>query len=432
MLVNKHDELQFKIIRTLDDVSKELIEQKGTLPSLKNYRTKPGFRFPSDQFQLELMKPATITQKFTEFEIHEKLVNAFRKQGLKDIQFEFAVTGDISSPSPDFEIKSNSFLQQVADTVNNLQLQYPLQPPGGSDFENLMPVQIIVLIIPNIKKLVLEQMRWMIVGAIFFTLMIISAFYITVNALLQQKKLSEIKNDFINNMTHELKTPLATISLAIDALKNEKVIRDRAKMDYFNGIIKEENKRMNKHVETILQAAVMDRQEIQLSKQPMQVNNLINEILGNYALQLQEKNGTVELQLHAKRDLIHADPVHFRNLISNLIDNAVKYSKDNLLLKIATSNTNRNLIIRFEDNGIGMSKETVRRIFEKFYRAHTGNIHNVKGFGLGLSYVKTIIDAHHGKIKVDSTLGRGSVFTLEIPLFKERLVPEQQAAISVT
>lgn len=432
MLVNKHDELQFKIIRTLDDVSKELIEQKGTLPSLKNYRTKPGFRFPSDQFQLELMKPATITQKFTEFEIHEKLVNAFRKQGLKDIQFEFAVTGDISSPSPDFEIKSNSFLQQVADTVNNLQLQYPLQPPGGSDFENLMPVQIIVLIIPNIKKLVLEQMRWMIVGAIFFTLMIISAFYITVNALLQQKKLSEIKNDFINNMTHELKTPLATISLAIDALKNEKVIRDPAKMDYFNGIIKEENKRMNKHVETILQAAVMDRQEIQLSKQPMQVNNLINEILSNYALQLQEKNGTVELQLHAKRDLIHADPVHFRNLISNLIDNAVKYSKDNLLLKISTSNTNRNLIIRFEDNGIGMSKETVRRIFEKFYRAHTGNIHNVKGFGLGLSYVKTIIDAHHGKIKVDSTLGRGSVFTLEIPLFKERLVPEQQAAISVT
>jgi two-component system phosphate regulon sensor histidine kinase PhoR len=295
-----------------------------------------------------------------------------------------------------------------------------------------MPVQIMMLIIPDIKKIVLEQMRWMIIGAIFFTLMIISAFYITVSALLRQKKLSEIKNDFINNMTHELKTPLATISLAIDALKNEKVIQDRAKMDYFNGIIKEENKRMNKHVETILQAAVMDRQEIQLTKQPLLVNGLINEILSNYALQLQEKNGAVELQLNAKRDLINADPVHFRNLISNLIDNAVKYSKGNLLLKISTSNTNRNLIIRFEDNGIGMSKETVRRIFEKFYRAHTGNIHNVKGFGLGLSYVKTIIDAHHGKIKVDSTLGRGSTFTIEVPLLRERIVPEQQAAVSVT
>jgi|SRR5215204_2088009 len=432
MLVNKHDEIQFKLLRTLEEVSKELIEQKGTLPSLKNYRTKPGFSLPSDQFQLELMKPATITQKFTEFEIQEKIVNTLRRQGLKDIKFEFAITGDISAPSADFEIKSPLFLQQLEDTVSNLQLQIPLQPQSGSDFENLMPVQIMMLIIPDIKKLVLEQMRWMIIGAIFFTLMIISAFYITVSALLRQKKLSEIKNDFINNMTHELKTPLATISLAIDALKNEKVIQDRSKMDYFNGIIKEENKRMNKHVETILQAAVMDRQEIQLTKQPLQVNSLINEILSNYALQLHEKNGVVELQLNAKRDLINADPVHFRNLISNLIDNAVKYSKGNLLLKINTSNTNRNLIIRFEDNGIGMSKETVRRIFEKFYRAHTGNIHNVKGFGLGLSYVKTIIDAHNGKIKVDSTLGRGSTFTIEVPLLKERIVPEQQAAVSIT
>lgn len=438
MLVNKHDELLFKASRTLEEVGKELIEERGTLPSLKNYRTKPGFSLPSDQFQLELRKPATITQKFTEFEIHEKLVNTFREHGLKDIKFEFAVTGDISSPTIDFEIRSNNFLKLLdqteteTDSLRNIELQFPLQPQSGSDFENLIPVQILVVIIPNIKNILLVQMRWMIVGAIFFTLMIISAFYITVGALLRQKKLSEIKNDFINNMTHELKTPLATISLAIDALKNEKVIQDRSKMDYFNGIIKEENKRMNRHVETILQAAVMDRQEIQLTKQPLQVNTLINEILSNYALQLQEKHGAVELQLNAKRDLINADPVHFRNLISNLIDNAVKYSKENLLLKISTSNTNRNLVIRFEDNGIGMSKETVRRIFEKFYRAHTGNIHNVKGFGLGLSYVKTIVDAHNGKIKVDSTLGRGSTFTLEIPLLKERIIPEQQAAISVT
>ena len=438
MLVNKHDELLFKASRTLEEVGKELVEERGSLPSLKNYRAKPGFTLPSDQFQFELRKPVTITQKFTDFEIQEKLATTFREHGLKDIKFEFAITGDISSPTIDFEIKSNNFLKLLeetekdTDTLRNIQLQYPLQPQSGSDFENLIPVQILVVLIPNIKNLLFAQMRWMIVGAIFFTLMIISAFYITVSALLRQKKLSEIKNDFINNMTHELKTPLATISLAIDALKNEKVIQDRSKMDYFNGIIKEENKRMNKHVETILQAAVMDRQEIQLTKQPVQVNGLINEILGNYALQLQEKNGVVELQLNARRDLINADPVHFRNLISNLIDNAVKYSKENLVLKISTSNTNRNLIIRFEDNGIGMSKETVRRIFEKFYRAHTGNIHNVKGFGLGLSYVKTIIDAHNGKIKVDSTLGRGSTFTLELPLMRERPVPEQQATVSVT
>jgi two-component system phosphate regulon sensor histidine kinase PhoR len=250
--------------------------------------------------------------------------------------------------------------------------------------------------------------------------MIITAFYITVNALLRQKKLSEIKNDFINNMTHEFKTPLATISLAVDALRNEKVYHDREKMNYFSGIIKEENKRMNKHVETILQAAVMDRQEITLNRLPLHVHNLIHEIMDNYKLQLEEKGARAELSLDARYDFVEADPVHFRNLISNLVDNAVKYSKENLLIKISTYNTNKFIGIRIEDNGIGMSKETVRRIFEKFFRAHTGNIHNVKGFGLGLSYVKTVVDAHDGKIKVDSVLGKGSAFNLEIPLFKEQ------------
>jgi two-component system, OmpR family, phosphate regulon sensor histidine kinase PhoR len=274
--------------------------------------------------------------------------------------------------------------------------------------------------VPNMKAVALKQMHWMIIGAVFFTLVIIAAFYVTVSALLRQKKMSEIKNDFINNMTHEFKTPLATISLAVDALRNEKVIEDRSKMNYFSGIIKEENKRMNKHVETILQAALMDRQEVQLNKVPLDVHDMIHEVLDNYTLQLNEKNGEVDLNLNATTHQVEADQVHFRNVISNLIDNAVKYSSENLLLKITTQSNARNLIIRFEDNGIGMSKETVRKIFEKFYRAHTGNIHNVKGFGLGLSYVKTIVDAHHGKIKVESVQGRGSTFTLEIPLAKER------------
>jgi two-component system phosphate regulon sensor histidine kinase PhoR len=287
-----------------------------------------------------------------------------------------------------------------------------------------VPEEIMTVIVPNVKKVVLNDMRWMIVGAVFFTLMIITAFYITVNALLRQKKLSEIKNDFINNMTHEFKTPLATISLAVDALRNDKVAQDREKMNYFSSIIKEENKRMNKHVETILQAAVMDRQELTLNKVPLHVHNLIHEIMDNYKLQLEEKGARAELSLDARFDFVEADQVHFRNLISNLVDNAVKYSKDNLLIKISTYNTNKFIGIRIEDNGIGMSKETVRRIFEKFFRAHTGNLHNVKGFGLGLSYVKTVVDAHDGKIKVDSLLGKGSSFTLEIPLIKDNAIAE--------
>lgn len=424
MLVNKQEEFKWKVIKTIDEVSKELIEQKGTLPSLRTFRNKPGFNLPSEQFQLELMKPPTISQKFTEFEIQERLAKSFRNQGLKDIPFEFAITADINSIAADYEMKSRNFLKQVEDTVHNLQLQYPLAPGSGSDMENLMPVQLIVLIVPNIKNIVLKEMQWMIVGSIFFTLMIISAFYVTVGALLRQKKLSEIKNDFINNMTHEFKTPLATISLAVDALKNEKVINDRSKMDYFSGIIKEENKRMNKHVETILQAALMERDELQLNKKPLHVHQLLNQVMGNYQLQMQEKNAIIETNFLAKHDLVHADEVHFRNLLSNLIDNAVKYSKEKLVLKIDTFSNKNFLGIRVEDNGIGMSKETVRRIFEKFYRAHTGNLHNVKGFGLGLSYVKTIVDAHDGKIRVESVLGKGSCFTIEIPLMKTKLDAE--------
>jgi two-component system, OmpR family, phosphate regulon sensor histidine kinase PhoR len=433
MLVNKQEEFDYKIIRAIDDVGIELMEQKSTLPSLRNYRLKPGgLNFPSDELQRELMRPATIAQKFTAYEITEKLRKAFQNQGLKDVPFEFAVLVDDGFLNYEYQLKSRDFLVQFEDTVNNKRWQYALQPPSGSDLENLVPVQQMILIVPNFKAIVFKQMKWMIIGSVFFTLMIISAFTVTVYALLRQKKLSEIKNDFINNMTHEFKTPLATISLAVDALRNNKVIEDRTRMEYFSGIIKEENKRMNKHVETILQAALMDRQEVQLSKSPVHVHDLVRQVISNYTLQLQEIDGRIELELNADNDLINGDEVHMRNLISNLVDNAVKYSKEKLVLRISSYNNGKNLIIKFEDNGIGMTKETVRRIFEKFYRAHTGNLHNVKGFGLGLSYVKTIVDAHDGRIKVDSSPGKGSLFTIEVPYLKDSSLPEQQAAISIT
>jgi two-component system phosphate regulon sensor histidine kinase PhoR len=267
---------------------------------------------------------------------------------------------------------------------------------------------------------VLKSLKWRIANAILFTLIIFAAFYLTLNTMFRQKKLSEIKNDFINNMTHEFKTPLATISLAVDAMKNEKVLGDKEKIAYFNSIIKEENQRMNRQVETILRAALLDKQEVDLMLKPTHAHDVIREVADNFKLQLEDKKGKVDLQLNAANDLIEADEVHFPNLINNLLDNAVKYSKDKVApeIKIATMANGKNMTIRLEDNGIGMSREIVKKIFEKFYRAHTGNIHNVKGFGLGLSYVKTMVDAHGGTIKVDSTLGKGSTFTIELPLKK--------------
>lgn len=423
MVENKHEELHHKLADVTSDVGKELIAYKETASPMKSLMLRPGFNWrPSDQFMLELMKPPTITQKFTKDEIHDKLRTAFNNHNLKDAKFEFCIfaqpgisTQLNSNPN---EIRSANFLAAFIDTVHNLRSILPLLT-SNNDIENNDFIETLSVVIPDYESVVMKQMRWMILGVIFFTLVIIAAFYLTVATLLRQKKLSEIKNDFINNMTHEFKTPLATISLAVDALRNEKVIKDKLKSDYFSGIIKEENRRMNKQVETILQAALLEKQELQLNLQPIHVHDIIRDVLENFELQLQEKKAKTDLQLLAKQDLLKADEVHFTNLISNLLDNAIKYSRDQLTIKISTSNTNKYLTIRIEDNGIGMNKETQRRIFEKFYRAHTGNIHNVKGFGLGLTYVKSVVDAHNGRIKVDSTIGKGTSFIMEFPLVKQ-------------
>jgi two-component system phosphate regulon sensor histidine kinase PhoR len=191
-------------------------------------------------------------------------------------------------------------------------------------------------------------------------------------------------------------------------------------MIYFSSIIKEENQRMNRQVETILKAALMEKQEVQLMLLPLHAHQVIKEVVSNFTLQLEDKKGKAELELNAANDLIDADEVHLSNLINNLVDNSIKYAKDNVPpdIRITSTSDEKKIYIRLEDNGIGMGRETVKRIFEKFYRAHTGNIHNVKGFGLGLSYVKTMVEAHGGEIKVDSTLGKGSVFNIELPLKK--------------
>ena len=414
MLVVKEEQLGEKVTKSMSMVGEELMERKGVLPSIKNPRFRPSFMLPSDQLLSEIMKPSSIARNNTAFEIEERIQKAFEMNGIKDTKFEFAITSD-EGLSP-YELKSKNILKVIDDTINNRKFIYLFQIPSGSVYENLVPDEAMILVVPNVKNIVFKQLRLMIGGAILFTLILCTAFYVTVHALYRQKKMSEIKNDFINNMTHEFKTPLATISLAVDAMRNEKVLQDREKMGYFSSIIKEENKRMNKQVETILQASLMDRQEIQLNRKPIHVHQVIHAVLDNFSLQLADKNGETVLQLGAGNDLVEADEVHFSNLISNLVDNAVKYSNNNLLIKVSTFNIAKNISIRIEDNGIGMNKETQKRIFEKFYRAHTGNLHNVKGFGLGLSYVKTMVDAHGGKIRVDSTLGRGTAFIIDMPL----------------
>jgi two-component system, OmpR family, phosphate regulon sensor histidine kinase PhoR len=424
MVENKEEELHHKLVDVTTDIARDLIDYKQTALSGSQLLRSPqsfGFR-PSEQFMQELMRPPLISQKFSYQEMSEKLRKAFSYRGLKDTKFEFCIfsEGGINSSifSNTYELKSGNYYPALKDTIHNLQTLLPLVV-NSMELNGPEPFETLSIVIPDYKSVVMKQMRWMIFGVIFFTLIIITSFYVTVSTLVRQKKLSEIKNDFINNMTHEFKTPLATISLAVDAMRNEKVVHDREKSAYFSGIIKEENKRMNKQVETILQAALIDRQELQLKLQPLHVNDVIRRVMDNFKLQLDDIHANVVLQLEDGYDMAEADEVHFTNLISNLIDNAIKYSRDKLMIRIQTFKTGKNISIRIEDNGIGMTKETQRRIFEKFYRAHTGNVHNVKGFGLGLSYVKSVVDAHNGRIKVESTVGKGTVFTLEIPLIRQ-------------
>lgn len=407
-------ELQFEetVKMATATAGKDLIEEKGKMSPFDD-RKNADLLFPLNIF------PSTIAHKFSREEIRARIKKAFEKNGVKDVDFEFAIT--TTSMIGD-DLQSKKFYQTYSDTENNTSFVYPLDAPGGSLAEGLVPQELLVIVVPHVKNIIWKQMFWMVLGAIIFTFIIFAAFFITIRALLNQKKLSEIKSDFINNMTHEFKTPLATISLAVDALKNEKVINDKTKMDYFSDVIKDENKRMNKQVETILQAALLEKQEIQLNVSPTHAHELINGVLNNIQLPLKEKNGKLEVHLNATNDCIMADEVHFTNIINNLLDNAIKYSRENLLIKVTTLNFNNNFRIKIEDNGIGMNKETVQRIFEKFYRAHTGNLHNVKGFGLGLSYVKSIVDAHKGKIKAESTPGKGSCFTIDLPVTKKKSV----------
>ena len=410
-LQDKEQQFEESMTRVTATAATDLADEKGNLSPFEN-RKNSDLLFPLNAF------PTTIVHRFSRDEIRSRIKKAFTKNNIKDVEFEFAIT--TTSMIGD-DLQSKRYIEASMDTVHNLSLVYPIQSPTGSLSEGLTPQELLVIVVPHVNNIIWKQMYWMVLGAIVFTLIIFAAFFITLRALFNQKKLSEIKSDFINNMTHEFKTPLATISLAVDALKNEKVINDRAKMDYFSSIIKDENKRMNKQVETILQAALLDKQEIQLNEKPVHAHELINAAINNINLPLAEKNGKLEIHLDATNDLILGDEVHFINIINNLLDNAVKYSKENLLIKLTTSNINGHLRIKIEDNGIGMNKETLHRIFEKFYRAHTGNIHNVKGFGLGLSYVKTIVDAHKGKIKADSTPGKGSCFTIDFSVLKPQL-----------
>jgi two-component system phosphate regulon sensor histidine kinase PhoR len=268
---------------------------------------------------------------------------------------------------------------------------------------------------PNQSNYILNRMIFLLIISSLFLIVVIFSFALTIIILLRQKKISEVKSDFVNNMTHEFKTPIATISLASEMITKKSVIESKEKIMQYANIIFEENNRLKSQVEQVLQISVLDKKDFKLLKKDVDIHEIIENTVDNFQLVVQQRDGTINMDLKAEPFHIFADPIHLYNIISNLIDNSIKYSPDNPIVSISTKSNNNGIFVIIEDKGIGISADNIKHVFKKLYRIPTGNLHDVKGFGLGLYYVKTMVEAHGGKIKLKSELKKGSTFEIFFP-----------------
>ncbi|MFN3951576.1 MAG: sensor histidine kinase [Thermaurantimonas sp.] len=280
-------------------------------------------------------------------------------------------------------------------------------------YDVMSPPVWLYLYIPKKKSFLYQSIQWLMVLTFFLILIIVVTFLITLDQMLTQKEISRIKTDFINNMTHEFKTPIATISLATDAMSNPKVLSDPDRLKRYVNMIKDENKRMNQQVEQVLRLALLDKKHLQLRLEAINLHEISEEAVNHMKYQIENRSGTIRVVNHVENPRIFGDREHIKNVIINLLDNAIKYSFDILDIEIEIFMLNqKQTAIAVKDKGIGMSKDVVKKIFDRFYRQTTGNIHDVKGHGLGLSYVSEILRLHNASIQVQSVPNEGSTFTV--------------------
>lgn len=273
---------------------------------------------------------------------------------------------------------------------------------------------------PDMNSYIFSSVRFM-MPAIVFTFILLVTFIFTIVVVFRQKRYTEIKNDFINNMTHELKTPIASISLAAQMLNDKSLTKSESMMNHLGGVIQEETKRLRFLVEKVLQMSMFDRKKTVFKKKELDLNEMVESIAHSFSLRVEHTGGRIYTDIGAVDSTIYVDEVHFQNAIFNLMDNAVKYGKPDQPLDIymATWNDDEHLYLSIRDTGLGIKKENLKKVFEKFYRVHTGNVHDVKGFGLGLAYVKQIVELHDGEISVDSEYRKGTKFTIKLPVIKD-------------
>jgi len=348
-----------------------------------------------------LLPPPSIKERIDKDNLNKIIRRSLINNGI-NLNYEFAVLTD----NLDVTMISNNYSPES----NNEYYAAELFP------DDLFNTNYLSLYFPGQKNFIFKSLGFMTISSIALTLIIIMSFVITIYIIFRQKKLSEIKNDFINNMTHELKTPISTISLASQMINDSSIPAESKNMRNISRIIEDESKRLGYQVEKVLQMAIFDRGKLKLKLKQADINDLILSVINNFTIQVDKLGGKITGGLNATNSLLNIDTVHFTNVISNLVDNAVKYSPEKPDILVSTENKNGRLMIRVRDKGIGIKKEDQKRIFEKFYRVSTGNVHNVKGFGLGLSYVKKIVEEHEGNISLKSELNKGTEFEISLPM----------------
>ena len=357
---------------------------------------------------------STIDERISQEQLDSLIRQEFRKKGIA-IPYEYAVT----------DSKGAAVYQSPRFIADNHHVFTGLLFPN----DILSPKHYLNIYFPGQQGFIISSLGLILGATIILTLIIIFAFSATLYIIIHQKRLSEIKNDFVSNMTHELKTPISTISLAAQMLMDNSLPADKKNYPYISKVVWEESRRLGFQVERVLQMAIFDKGKLKLKLKNVDLHLVAQKVVDNFSLQVANHNGSIKTNFEATSAVINADEVHITNIFANLVENALKYSESKPEILVSTAYHSRGILVSVSDNGIGISKENQKRIFEQFFRVPTGNVHNVKGFGLGLSYVKKMVDIHGGSISVESELGVGTKFTIFLPHEGEKVNHEESSSI---
>jgi len=371
----------------------EVIEKTGNVDEL-------------DKIGIDMTYYDIVSNYSIEDRLNNQNLKALIKQELANnklpTNFEYAVFNNGLGTS----IKSGDFVFNEKNTYS---------VPILTDVDNHSKYQLYISF-PQKSKFLFSDLLPFILISLLFTVVIIAAYYSAIRQLITQRQISEIKNDFINNMTHEFKTPIATINLALDAIKNPKIISDEEKVLRYIQMIRDENKRMHAQIENILRISKLEKKELDIPKEKVELTEVLEVAIDHVSLLIEDREGTLNTHFNTTRDSVLINPTHFTSVFVNILDNAIKYSHNAPVIDIYTENIKDTIVVKIKDQGSGMSKTATKKIFDKFYREHTGDLHNVKGHGLGLAYVKQIVDDHNAQVYVESEKGKGSTFIIKIPL----------------